>query len=122
MSEMFVEVLLDQNLSKRLDYSVPPEWQSLVQAGVRVEVPLRATCVKGTIAALKQTSSTPNVRPIVRLLSGEAELSDFQWKLAHWISHYYMAPLQRVLKCFIPPLPVIPWIRWAANWFFDKES
>lgn len=103
MSEMFVEVLLDQNLSKRLDYAVPSEWQSLVQTGMRVEVPLRATCVKGTIAALKQKSSTPNVRPIIRLISTETELSDSQWKLAHWISHYYMAPLQRVLKCFIPP-------------------
>ena len=101
--KMFVEVLLDQNLAKRLDYLVPAEWEQMIQTGMRVEVPLKNNLVKGTIASIKASSQTPGIRPISRLLSNQGELTEPQWKLAHWIARYYGAPLQRVLKCFIPP-------------------
>ena len=100
---LFVEILLDQNLAKGLDYAVPPELQNRIEVGMRVEVPLKNQLKKGTVAALKDRSSFPKVKPISRLLSTEAELSDPLWKLARWMSDYYCAPLQRVLKCFIPP-------------------
>ncbi|MBU6383882.1 MAG: primosomal protein N' [Verrucomicrobia bacterium] len=100
MSKMFVEVLLDQNLAKALDYAVPDNVR--VEVGMRVEVPLKSTLKKGTIAKIKESSSLDNVKPIVRVLSAAGELSEPQWKLAHWMAHYYAAPLQRVLKCFIP--------------------
>lgn len=103
MCETFVEVLLDQNLSMRLDYAVPNEWASCIEVGMRVEVPLKSALKKATVVEIKQKSRFPNVRPISRLLSETAELTDSQWKLAHWMSRYYAAPLQRVLKCFIPP-------------------
>lgn len=100
---MFVEVLLDQNLSKRLDYAVPLELQPQVEIGMRVEVPLRKAVVKGTIASVKMTTTMPGVRPIAKLLSNQGELTEAQWKLAHWMARYYAAPLQKVLKCFLPP-------------------
>ena len=103
MFETFVEVLLDQNLSKRLDYGVPTEWASEIKVGMRVEVPLKNVLKKATVVEIKQRSQFPNVRPLARVLSETAELSDAQWKLAHWMSRYYASPLQRVLKCFIPP-------------------
>lgn len=103
MFETFVEVLLDQNLSKRLDYAVPTDWASEIQIGMRVEVPLKNVLKKATVVEIKRHSLFSNVRPIARILSETAELSDAQWKLAHWMSRYYAAPLQRVLKCFIPP-------------------
>lgn len=103
MKPLFVEVHLDQNLSQPLDYAVPAELQSYVQVGMRVEVPLKKTLKKGTIGKIKEASSFSQVRAITRLLSQKAELSDSLLKLAHWMAHYYAAPLQRVLKCFIPP-------------------
>lgn len=103
MFQTFIEVLLDQNLVKRLDYAVPGEWASRIAVGMRVEVPLKNTKVKATVVEIKRESKFPNVRPMIRLLSETAELSDAQWKLAHWMSRYYATPLQRVLKCFIPP-------------------
>jgi primosomal protein N' (replication factor Y) (superfamily II helicase) len=103
MHKTFVEVLLDQNLAKRLDYAVPGEWASSIEVGMRVEVPLKNTTKKATVVGIKEQSQFSNVRPIIRLLSSASELTDAQWKLAHWMSRYYAAPLQRVLKCFIPP-------------------
>ncbi len=102
VSEIFVEVLLDQNLSKALDYAVPQALAHLIQVGMRVEVPLKSSVKKGTIAQIKSTSNWPNPKPIFQLLSSTPEISDTLWKLAHWMSHYYCTPLQRVLKCFIP--------------------
>jgi primosomal protein N' (replication factor Y) len=99
----FVAVVLDQNLKKPLDYAVPEEWQSAVQVGMRVEVPLRSSLIKATIVALKPSSSIPDPKPIARLLSAHSVLSDTLWKLANWMASYYCAPLQRVMKCFIPP-------------------
>lgn len=98
---MFVEVLLDQNLAKPLDYAVPDNIS--VSIGMRVEVPLKSKLKKGTISKIKDTSDWATVKPIARVLSENKELSDSQWKLAYWMASYYSAPLQRVLKCFIPP-------------------
>ncbi len=104
MSEMlFVEVLLDQSLLKPLDYAVPQELRSQIQVGMRVEVPLKNSLKKGTISALKEHSHFQTVRPIARLLFENGELSNPLWKLAQWMAHYYCTPLQKVLKCFIPP-------------------
>ncbi|MGB7977578.1 MAG: primosomal protein N' [Chlamydiales bacterium] len=100
MSEIFVEVLLDQNLARPLDYIAPAPFR--VEVGMRVEVPLKSALKKGTITKIKDSSKWPNVKPIARLLSEGGELSEAQWKLAHWMAKYYAAPLQRVLKCFIP--------------------
>ncbi len=100
---LFIAVVLDQNLKKPLDYAVPPQWRGQVQIGMRVEVPLRNGLVKATIVAVKQKSSVPNPKPFARLLSQDAVLSEPLWKLANWMSTYYAAPLQRVMKCFVPP-------------------
>lgn len=97
---MYVEVLLDQNLSKPLDYLIPRHLK--VEVGMRVEVPLKSTLKNGTIVKIKKQSLWSNVKPIARLISKGGELSDKQWQLAHWMAQYYQVPLQRVLKCFIP--------------------
>jgi primosomal protein N' (replication factor Y) len=99
---VFVEVLLDQNLAKPLDYLLPPELKDQAEIGMRVEVPLKSTVKKGVIAKIKEQSSFPDVKPILRLLSAKTEVSGPLWMLAQWMSRYYAAPLQRVLKSFIP--------------------
>ena len=102
-SPLFVGVCLDQNLQKPLDYAIPEEWRAIVQIGMRVEVPLRKSFVKGTITELKDASRFPDSRPLSKLLSPKSELSNNQWKLAEWMAQYYATPLQKVLRCFIPP-------------------
>lgn len=100
VSETFVEVLLDQNLAKPLDYRVPEGCR--VEVGMRVEVPLKSKFQKGVIAKVKNETQWPNVKPIRQVLSQESELSPPLWKLAHWMAKYYATSLQKVLKVFIP--------------------
>ncbi len=97
--DLFAAVALDQKLI--LDYAVPNGWS--VEVGMRVEVPLKSSLKKGTIVELKNRSAFPNAKPIARLLSINGVLSEPLWKLAHWMSAYYCAPLEKTLKCFIPP-------------------
>ena len=102
VSEIFVEVLLDQNLGKPLDYSVPKSILGPLEIGMRVEVPLKSTLKKGTISKIKSHSTWSQVKPIAKILSAQGEISPSLWKLAEWISFYYSAPLQKVLKLFVP--------------------
>ncbi len=102
VSKVFVEVLLDQNLARPLDYAVPQEWSDSIQIGMRVEVPLKSTFKQGTISKIKPESLWENCKPLAKLLSHQSEMSNTQWKLAEWMAKYYAAPLQRVLKLFVP--------------------
>jgi primosomal protein N' (replication factor Y) len=99
----FIAVVLDQNLTRPLDYAVPLELQGLIRVGMRVEVPLKSKLVKATVVAIKKSSSVPGLKAVERLLSTEAVHSDNMGKLAHWMASYYAAPLQKVMKCFVPP-------------------
>lgn len=100
---LFITVLLDQNVQKPLDYEVPFSLQSQVSIGVRVEVPLKNRAAKGTIVGVHNTSSFGKPKALLKILPPQGELSSAQWKLAEWMSYYYSTPLQKVLKCFIPP-------------------
>ena len=71
---MFVSVYLDQSLQKPLDYSVPSDLANLVQVGMRVEVPLRKTIVKGTIASIQFESQFPEVKAILKIQIGRAHV------------------------------------------------
>ncbi len=103
MSEARVaEVLLDQNLEKPLDYEIPETFRASIQVGSRVEVYVRNSLRKGTIATLKKASQFAKLRPLHRLIT-QTTLSDPLWQLAHWMSRYYCTSLQRTMKCFTPP-------------------
>lgn len=102
MPSLFIEVLLDQNLAKPLDYSVPEKWHASIQVGMRVEVPLKNSLKKGTISKIKHQSLLPHTKAISQVLSQQTEIAAPLWRLAHWMASYYCTPLQRVLRCFIP--------------------
>ncbi len=102
-SPLFVEVLLDQQIGKGLDYSVPPELHMQIQIGQRVEVPFRTGVKQGTVSQIKKQSKVPSIKPINRLISERAALAPPLWSLASWMAEYYCTSLQKVLRCFIPP-------------------
>jgi primosomal protein N' (replication factor Y) len=98
----FVEVELDDKLPKPLDYLVPEELTPHLRIGMRVEVFVKKTIRKGTISLIKDHSPFPKVKPIAKLLEEHAALSKPLWDLSRWMSKYYVAPLQKILKLFVP--------------------
>lgn len=99
----FVAVVLDHNLVRPLDYAVPTEFAGSVEVGTRVEVPFHKGTQKGTVVACKSHADVANVKMILRVLAPESVLSEPLLKLAEWMANYYAAPLQKVMRCFVPP-------------------
>ncbi len=103
---LFVTVLLAQQVGKGLDYSVPSHLIAQIQIGQRVEVPLKNQLKKGTISSIQEQPSfldPSKIRPISRLLAEGPAIDSNLWKLALWMADYYCTPLQKVLRCFLPP-------------------
>lgn len=97
----YVSVILDDNIGKPLDYAVPTSLQDKVKKGVRVEVPIKKSFRKGYIFEVKKYSSIKNIKPIKNVISKKI-ISKELFYLASWISMYYVAPLNKVLRSIIP--------------------
>lgn len=95
----YAGVLLDQQMNRLLDYAIPEG--CTVCVGMRVEVPLRGKLRFGTVSEVRDTCQVKDPKPIARVLGGT--LPEPLWKLSRWMSDYYLTPLQKVLKCFVPP-------------------
>ena len=98
LKRAYVSVLLDQGLNKPLDYSC----KEAIATGMRVLVPVQKSLRKGTVVALKETSSFPRVQPVHSVLSEESLISDDLFQLANWVSDYYCTPLRKVLHVILP--------------------
>lgn len=96
----YLSVLLDQGINQPLDYSYSSEQK--VAVGSRVLVPVQKSLRKGTIMALKETPSVPNVQAIHSVLSEESLISEDLFHLAKWVSQYYCTPLRKVLHVILP--------------------
>jgi primosomal protein N' (replication factor Y) len=93
---MFIEVLLDQAIDKPLDYTV----SDLIPFGTRVKVPLRGGSCLGTVVGMKQEGN-PKALPVLEVLQ-DAIVTQEQYQLAQFMSHYYCTPLQKILVMMLP--------------------
>src|SRR5580704_9937804 len=67
-------VVTDDPTNKELDYLVPPQWESKVHVGSRVEVPLRSRNSLATIVELVDESAAPGIKNLAVLVSEEPVL------------------------------------------------
>ena len=84
-------------------YVVPDALQDRVAPGSLVTVPFAARKLSGIVAALKQTSSLRDVKPIESLLDPLPVVDAPRIELARWMAHEYLAPLAECLRLFLPP-------------------
>lgn len=99
---LYAKVILDQRIDRPLDYGVPETLLSQVKVGQRVLLPLRGKKTKATIIALEKTSLIANVSPLEEILREESLLTPDLLSLAHWMSDYYCATLQKTISCILP--------------------
>lgn len=95
------EVLLELNLDKPLDYLIPSDMEGKVQSGSRVEIPLRGGTSLGFVARIKQETDFKTLKSILRHAEASSVEPDL-FELALWMSRYYVTPLKKVLKSFLP--------------------
>jgi len=96
------KVLIDGPSELIFDYGVPADL-SAASPGCRVRVPLRNRSALGTILSLEKAENQDfNVKPLAALLSDQPALTPPLLELARWMSRYYGAPLEQVVKTILP--------------------
>ncbi len=83
------------------DYLIPQG--VTVEAGYRVKVPIQHRRVLGTVIRIStDESSSHNLKPILEIISDEPLLTEKLLQLAEWLSAYYCAPLEHVIRTMLP--------------------
>ncbi len=97
----YASIILDTNIGKLLDYSIPQELIDKTKKGMLVEVPLRNTYRKGYILEIKDKTLIKKTLPIKRIVLDEVITTDVFY-LAHFMSRYYLCNISKILKQIIP--------------------
>lgn len=98
----YASVILEVSIQTALDYLIPDALIEKVAKGVYVEVPLRTTAARGYVVEVKESSNFANCRPISKVVSDGAIVTDELFQLALWMAKYYVCPLGKVLKTMLP--------------------
>ncbi len=101
MDPFIASVLLDIGIDRPLDYLVTETDWAEIRPGMRVRVPVRGDSRTGTILEKKRSSACASLLPIESLMQESAFPPDLL-ALGEWMSRYYVTPLRKVLKHFLP--------------------
>ena len=101
-----VRVLVDGASGLEFDYSIPDKIRNKVVVGSRIRVPLRNRPSTGTVVAFissdKLGVAVSKIKPIIDLISEKPILTSGLIDLGRWISDYYLAPMESVMRSLIP--------------------
>ncbi|HEY3861138.1 MAG TPA: primosomal protein N' [Verrucomicrobiae bacterium] len=93
---------LDLALGKEFDYLIPEELEGAVEVGSRVQVPFARRLVLGCVTALQETSPHAQLKPIVKTIGRQAQITPKILKLARWLGQYYCCLPETALKSVLP--------------------
>lgn len=102
--EQVAKVLIDGATSD-LSFSYLVPTGLTVLEGQRVRIPLRNRSAIGTVTALEQIDTATvgyQIKPIQSVVSEDAFLTAGLMKLAHWISDFYLTPVESVIRTMLP--------------------
>ena len=101
-----VRVLVDGASGLEFDYSIPDKIRNKVVVGSRIRVPLRNRPSTGTVVAFISSDelgvAVSKIKPIIDLISEKPILTSGLIDLGRWISDYYLAPMESVMRSLIP--------------------
>jgi primosomal protein N' (replication factor Y) len=103
-STFYVEVVVDKYVDKSFDYLFPISLGTPTP-GNFVRVPFHKGSVVGCVVKVKRETSIAlsRLKSVLSRFEENVSLSPELFKLAQWMSEYYVCPLGLVLKTFIPP-------------------
>ena len=100
------KVLVDGSSGLEFDYSIPKNLHALVVVGSRVKVNLRNRPSTGTVVDLSSVTEgsgeSSYLKPISELITDKPILTPVLIELGRWISNYYVASMESVMRCLIP--------------------
>ncbi|HRN91805.1 MAG TPA: primosomal protein N' [Ferruginibacter sp.] len=100
---VWVDVILPLALPQVYTYHVPPELESSVQPGCRVEVIFgKSKRYAGIIRSVLRTTPSYPTKPILQVLDDTPLVFENQLKLWKWISGYYLCTEGEVMSAALP--------------------
>jgi primosomal protein N' (replication factor Y) len=99
---MIARVTLELALRKEFDYLIPPELQSHIEVGTRVQVPFGPGRVLGCVTGLAEQSDRPRLKPILKVIGAQSLVTPEVIRLARWMAEYYCCPPETALKSVLP--------------------
>jgi primosomal protein N' (replication factor Y) len=101
---MAARVLLDGAVADlEFDYAIPPALDG-VGPGSRVSVPLRNRTMTGTVLIVYPAAEAEvtKLKPLLGLLSERVMIPPALMEFGKWVSAYYCAPLESVMRAMLP--------------------
>jgi primosomal protein N' (replication factor Y) len=96
-------VQIETAAALELDYAIPEKLEGKIGIGTRVMVPLQNQRVAAVVIELLESSSfNTRLKEIASLVGSRPMFTPGLLKLAHWISDYYVVPVNRVLRTMLP--------------------
>lgn len=86
---MIAKVIVDvpsSQTDRAFDYSIPPEWSDVIQAGMRVVVPFGPRQLQGFVVEIAEESSHPKTKPIQDVLDVFPVLTEELLALGNWLA------------------------------------
>lgn len=96
----FASVALEIAVDKILDYGIPSDM--VVEAGMRVEVPVRGYSQYGYVVEVKPDCAFSPVQPIRSITASHTLITKDLLQLSLWMSRYYCCSLRQVFKVMLP--------------------
>ncbi len=100
---LFAKVAIPLPFNAVFDYEIDPQWESTIEVGKRVWVPVRQTRRVGYVIGLsKDRPSSMAIRPVLKVIDEVALFPKELVGFFQWLSHYYVYPLGKVIADILP--------------------
>lgn len=106
MRENYISVAFNLPVNKFFWYRLPSEFEDGVEKGQRVVAPFRKKNMIGFVVEKSSTKPKKNLKEIKELFDKASPFSLALFKLAEWVSSYYVCSLGQALHSIFPfPFP-----------------
>ncbi len=103
---MYAEIVFPIPVNNTYFYSVPDNLKSQIQKGIRVKVDFNNRLTTGYVINLKNKiedeSLISKLKPVISVIDTIPVFTPQMYKLAQWISEYYITSIGEALKVMIP--------------------
>lgn len=108
MKETYIEVAVPIPVHTLFQYKVPQSLVGEVKIGKRVEVLFSHRKVIGYIAGFSDKPVYAEIKDILNILDPYPVVTDENFKLAKWLSSYYLCSLGEALHTIVPNIKLTP--------------
>jgi primosomal protein N' (replication factor Y) len=102
----FAKILLaihSSALDRLFDYLIPERFETEIQVGARVVVPLRNQPTIGFVWEITAASEQTGVKELLQVIDTPPLLTPIQYQLVNWLAPYYFCSRADVLRLCLPP-------------------